>query len=218
MKTKIAIWCCAVTWISLSVISCQKQSNEESSRLDEAFESVIADTPRDSQADGVRNTSFIAKTGERIQRLELLVEASLQEVWDAFTTEEGIRAWQVPVVQLDFRIGGTQKSIYNKDAQVGNEGTITNDIVSIMPMELLVYHVNLTEALPEKARNEDENLQYILQFEEWEKGRVTIVFSMFGWGEGKEWTEIYDKFEAGNRWTFEQLIRRFTEGPVDWNK
>ncbi|MCH7887246.1 MAG: hypothetical protein IIA58_04725 [Candidatus Marinimicrobia bacterium] len=154
MKTKIAILCCAVIWISLSMISCQKQSNEESSRFDEAFEDVIADTTRDSQADGVRNTSFIAKTGERIQRLEVVVDASLQEIWDAFTTEKGIRAWQVPVVQLDFRIGVTQKSNYNKDAQIGDEGTITNEIVTYLPMELLVYHVNLTEAFPEKARSE----------------------------------------------------------------
>ncbi len=197
--------------------SCNEKAQKEKGKLDSTFQSVIKESPDSSSEKSVQNKSFVTSTGEKVQRFEVILNTSIGEVWDAFTTEKGLKSWAVPVVQLDFRIGGTRKAHYNKNAQIGDDFTITNDILNYLPKELLTYKVNLTKAFPKECRDEDDHLQYMLQFRELNNKRVKITFSMLGWGEGPEWEEVYDKFERGNRWTFERLVKRFKTGrPVDW--
>ena len=194
--------------------SCDRPKQEGISTLSTAFDNVIS---RDTVSlNAVSNTSFTTSTGEKVLRHEVILEATLEEVWNAFATEQGLTAWQIPVVQLDFRIGGSQQSHYNRNATIGDKGTITNNITNYVPMELITYKINLTEAFPKKSRNENQQLQEIIQFTEIGQGKVKVIGSMLGWGQGPEWRDIYSKFEKGNHWTYEQLFKRFTTGPVKW--
>jgi uncharacterized protein YndB with AHSA1/START domain len=179
-----------------------------------AYLSTINET--DSSDGNVINKSFVSENGERFLRLELVVDASIEEVWEAFTTEEGIKTWMTPVVKLDFRIGGSALTNYNKDAKPGDEGTITLGIINYIPYEMLTYKVTLTSVFPEKCRNEDENLQEIIQFKPVKKNKTKIISTMVGWGEGKDWDQTYSFFEKGNKWSYEELLKRFTTGPIEW--
>ena len=170
----------------------------------------------DSLENRVLNKSFVSTTRERFLRLELIVNTPIREVWKAFTTEEGMKTWMSPVVKADFRIGGSVKTNYNKNAIIGDKGTITLGITNYIPDELITYKVTLTDAFPEKCRMEDQNLQEIVQFKSLGKEKTKIISNMIGWGIGKEWDETYFFFEKGNEWSYEQLIKRFDSGPVDW--
>lgn len=199
----------------LTVLYQQLNAQQKDSRLDSAFAIAMTQVNK-MTADTIYNTSFITDKGEKIQRLEFVLDTTIQAVWKAFTNEQEIKTWMVPVVKLDLRIGGKQQSHYRKDAIIGETGTITLNIINYLPIELITYKVNLTEAFPEKCRQEDNNLQYIVRFDILEKNKTKLTFSMFGWGQGNEWDAVYNKFEQGNIWTFKKLIKRFKTGSIDW--
>ncbi len=184
--------------------------------LDSAFQSVLRQQNPSPPSDSVVERSFRTPGGERVLRFEIVLDTPIHDAWSLFTTEEGIRTWQVPTVKLDFRIGGTMRTHYGAHAVIGDPGTITQNIVNYLPGEMISFKINLTEAFPEKTRREDAHLQHILQFTRLGERKTRVTSSMVGWGNGKEWDGVYEMFERGNKWTFQQLLRRMKEGPKAW--
>lgn len=64
-------------------------------------ESVAAASPP-----GIDDLSQAADDGTRTLHQSVIVPAPIAQVWTAFTTTDGYRAWAAPVVQIDFRVGG----------------------------------------------------------------------------------------------------------------
>ncbi len=62
---------------------------------------LLAQTAVGAEAQGVRNTSYTTKAGERVLRIETVVPASVEQVWNVWTTQEGLREWIAPVVAID---------------------------------------------------------------------------------------------------------------------
>ena len=48
------------------------------------------------------------------------VEASLDQVWTAFTTSEGLRSWLAPHAEIDLRVGGLMRTNYSAQGQLGD--------------------------------------------------------------------------------------------------
>jgi uncharacterized protein YndB with AHSA1/START domain len=159
----------------------------------------------------VTTSNLVTATKERVLRVESLVPAPPSEVWKRFSTEEGLKKWVAPVVALDLRTGGSLSTHYDKTATIGSSGTIRLGIEVYLENELMVYKVNLTEAFSAKPRAEDQNLQEIIQIQPWTNGTTRVVSSMVGWGAGPEWDKTYNFFAKGNAWSYEQLVKSFTE-------
>ena len=144
-------------------------------------------------------------------RIEAIIPATPKAVWKAFATEEGLKKWMAPVVALDLRVGGTLSTHYDKTASIGSPGTIRLGIVNYLEGELMTYKVNLTSSFKAKARAEDQNLQEIVQIVPWTNGTTKVISSMVGWGTGTEWDETYNFFAKGNAWSYQQLVKCFSE-------
>jgi hypothetical protein len=183
------------------------QQQNDNAKLNRSLESVIGVSER--SGDSVMNTSFVASGGEKFLRLGIVVDASLSEVWKTIATEEGLKKWIAPVVQLDLRVGGSVKTNYNKTARIEDKGTISLGILSYLPSEMLILKVTLNNTFSEKCRREDKNLQEIIQIKSLGEHTTKITSTMIGWGEGKEWGDTYNFFEKGNTWTFQELIHCF---------
>lgn len=164
-----------------------------------------------ASAQDVTTTNVVTETKERVLRLEAIIPASPTEVWKAFATEEGLKKWIAPVVALDLRNGGTLSTHYDKKAVIGSPGTIRLGIVHYLERELITYKVKLTPSFSQKLRDEDQNLQEIVQILPWNNGTTKVVSTMVGWGTGREWDETYNFFTKGNAWTYKQLIKSFSE-------
>jgi uncharacterized protein YndB with AHSA1/START domain len=163
---------------------------------------------------GVKNTSYNTRTGEKVLRIETIVDVSKDDVWAAFTTEEAVTSWMTSVASIKLRVGGYLYTHYDKDAKIGDPGTIKMKILNYIEGEMITFKINLNEHFSDKARAEDGNLQEIVQFKDLGKGRTKVVSSMIGWGEGKEWDDIYDFFVKGNEWTYNQLVSYLSKGRV----
>lgn len=157
----------------------------------------------------VRNTSYITSSGEKVLRIETVIPADKKEVWRLFTTAEGWKRWAAPVVSIDFKTGGQIQTNYDKSKSIGEAGTISLPIINYLEGDMITLRVKLTESFPKQVRQEDENLQEIIQFVELGKGKTKIISSMIGWGRGAEWDKTYDFFAKGNEWTYKELTKLF---------
>lgn len=157
----------------------------------------------------VRNTSYATSTGEKVLRLELVIPADKKEVWRLFSTAEGWKKWAAPVVSMDFKTGGQILTHYDKSKTVADPGTIRLRILNYLEGEMITLRVKLTESFPPQVRQEDENLQEIIQFVDLGKGKTKIISSMIGWGKGADWDKAYEFFARGNEWTFKELKKLF---------
>lgn len=155
----------------------------------------------------VRNTSYVTSTGEKVLRIEFAIPITTQEAWKLFTTVEGLKRWAAPVVAIDFRIGGQLLTHYDKTKSPGDPGTIRLPILNYLEREMITLKVILTESFAMKLRQEDANLQEIIQLVDLGKGKTKIVSSMIGWGKGSEWDKTYEFFAKGNEWSYKELLK-----------
>jgi hypothetical protein len=162
-------------------------------------------------AQDVKNTSYVTSNGEKVLRLELVIPVEKTEAWKFFSTEEGWKKWATPVVSMDFRVGGEIRSQYDKTKSTNDRGAIRLPIINYIEKEMIALRVILTEAFTSKVRQEDQNLQEIIQFVDLGKGQTKIISSMIGWGTGPDWDNTYDFFAKGNKWSSEQLAKVFTK-------
>ena len=69
--------------------------------------------------------------------IETEVEASIDEVWNAFTTTSGLQTWCAPLVEIDLKVGGKMKANYDLKGEIGDANTIENTILCFDPKRML---------------------------------------------------------------------------------
>lgn len=158
-------------------------------------------------AQNPRKSSYVTKTGEKVLRFETIIAAPSKIVWRAFTEEKSLSSWIAPVASIEMKIGGNLSANFDKNAKLGDSGTIYSRIINYIEDELITFKVELTNEFQKKAQEEDQDLQEIIQIIDLGKGTTKVVSSTIGWGKGKEWDEAYNILSAGNEWTYQQLVK-----------
>ena len=178
-----------------------------------AAEPAKAPDWRDFRA--VTNSSFVEADGDRVLQLSIVVTASPAQVWDAFTTAEGYRAWVAPVSAVDLRIGGDIEASYDPTAKIGGPDNIRNRIVAYVPQRLLSFrNVQAPKALPHRELFGD--IVTTLEIEDLGAGRSRVSLTSVGYAPGEGFDVLYRHFEWGNAYSLNELKKRFETGPIDW--
>ena len=146
---------------------------------------------------------------EKLLRFEVTVPASLDEVWNAFSTREGAVTWLWSDVRIDMRPGGDWLVLYPGGATGG--GTI----VSFKPKSELVVRALAPEQFP-SVRADRTTATFGFEAVTPASTKVTLV--QRGWKSGKEWDDAYEYLAGGNAQLFAALKRRFETGPIDWHR
>lgn len=163
----------------------------------------------------VEDTSYTAPGGERVQRLDIILPASIEEVWETISTAKGWMTFMAPHVEMELKPGGKFHTQYRPNAQVGDPGTIYNTVQAYVPLRMLALKIGLNENFPREAR-EAGTLHAVLLLEPLGPKRTKASEIMVGFKEGPAWEQVWKLFERGNRYTFEEMYKRFVNGPVDW--
>jgi hypothetical protein len=111
---------------------------------------------------------------------------------------------------------GMIEASYSLKSKIGDPDNIRNRIVAYLPERLLIIH---NEHVPKGAPFKPEaieKIRTIMQFEDLGHGRTRVTESGVGYGEGKDFDEMYAHFRDGNAEEFESLAQSFKTGPVDW--
>lgn len=141
------------------------------------------------------------------------VDAPVEEVWDAWTTPEGVITFFAPRANLELCIGGRYEMLFNLTAPPGQQGSEGVRILSFVPREMLSFEWNAPPEFPEVRR---EKTWVVVKFES-KKGKTNISLAHLGWKKSKEWDKIFEYFDRTWDIVLARLIYRFSEGPVDWN-
>jgi uncharacterized protein YndB with AHSA1/START domain len=156
---------------------------------------------------GVIDQSFVLPGGERVLQLSAEVEAPVARVWAALATEEGFRAWAVPLAKIDLRVGGSIESSYDAKVPLGSGKTIRNEIVALVPERLLVIrNVQAPPGVPFDV-GIFQAMQTAMWFEPLDAGRTRITLVNGRFLEGVAYDGVYRYFQAGNAYTLGELRR-----------
>ncbi len=151
--------------------------------------------------------------GERALEKEVVVNASLVEVWNAWTTEKGAETFLGPKTNIDPTVGGHYEVYFAPDQPYGFRGADDGQVQSIVPMKSLAFTWN---APANFGVLRSLHTIVVLRFEELGPKRTKVRFSQIGWGNGEMWDKLFAYFDHGWDVILRRLQWRFENGPVDW--
>jgi uncharacterized protein YndB with AHSA1/START domain len=159
-------------------------------------------------AAGPVTTTKVA-TPEKALRFEVTVPASIDDVWRAFASGDGLATWLYPDVKVDLRPGGDWLVLFG-DGKTGG-GTI----VSFEPRRRLTIAALAPEQFPTVR---EQRTLAVFEFEPVSANATRVTLTQTGWREGEEWDRAYDYLAEGNAILLGQLHKRFASGPLSWKK
>ena len=140
-------------------------------------------------AKGIESRVIRTAAGDLVLVQEVQVDAPVAEVWKAYTTEEGWKAWASPVVEVDLTTGGTIRTHYEPEAKVGDPGTNVLHIINYVPERLLTLQAEVHERWPAIMKEDAEHLMNTIVFEPLGEERTRIL----SYGVGYKATPAYDE-------------------------
>ena len=153
-----------------------------------------------------------AFAGDRVLEQEAVVDAPVAEVWEAWTTDEGIRSWMVPHGTVDLRVGGEYRTAYKAGVDLDGREAIVNEIIAFDPERMLAMrNTQAPSGFP--SADKFQSTWSVVYFEPLGATRTRLVCKGFGYGEGPEWDQLYQYFEQGNAFLFNKLKAALEDGP-----
>ena len=158
---------------------------------------------------------------ERAIEKDVLVDAPLDQVWEAWTTRAGITSFFSPDAEIDARVDGAFHIYINPYAEPGMKGADTMRYLAIQPKTMLSFDWNAPPSLP---ATRGQRTFVVLRFEA--RGNQTrMTLSHSGWGspdgaDGAQWEATYQYFDKAWTAVLGNLQKRFAPGgkPTDWTE
>jgi uncharacterized protein YndB with AHSA1/START domain len=148
-------------------------------------------------------------TPEKALVFEADIPASLDDVWNAFTTSDGLSTWLTPKATVELRPGGGWTAHFPGGGSGG--GTIQ----SFVPKQRIVM---LAMAPPQFPHVREEGTTATWEFRAMDPKTTRVTMRQTGWKQGEEWDKAYEYLAQGNAQLLQTLQVRFVKGPIDWVK
>lgn len=155
-------------------------------------------------------TAFAA---ERSLDKEVVIKASLDQAWAAWTTREGITSFFAPDAEIDPRVGGAFHIHINPFAAPGGKGADDMRFLALQPRKMLSFDWNAPPSLPEVRQ---QRTFVVVRFEPVDDKTTRVRLHHVGWGDGGEWDKAYAYFDKAWGNVLGNLQKRFDSGPIDW--
>jgi uncharacterized protein YndB with AHSA1/START domain len=132
--------------------------------------------------------------GERVVHKAVTVAAPVEDVWWSWTTDAGIRSWLVDDSRIELRVGGPYEWYFLADAAQGSRGSEDCQVIGFQAPTMLTVTWN---APPHLAEARAQRTVVLLRLRADDAGEGTHVeVTQLGWGDGGEWDEAYEYFDA----------------------
>jgi uncharacterized protein YndB with AHSA1/START domain len=155
-----------------------------------------------------------AATAERAITAEIVVEAPIAAVWEAWSTAAGIRSFFARDAVVELRPGGAYEMLFDPTAPVGERGGEGNQVLAVEAPHLLSFTWNAPPSLPTVRH---QRTHVTVRLTALDDSRTRVVLCHDGWGTGGEWDAAFAYFErAWDKAVLPWLAQRFVEGPRVW--
>ena len=151
-------------------------------------------------------SAALAVAEDNRQVLEMEIDASIDQVWDAFTTTAGLKSWAAPLADVDFKIGGKWRANYNAQGKLGDANTIENTILSYDPQRMLsIRPTRFPQGFPfvETARK----TWTVFYFSPVTKARTKLRLVGLGYTDDKQSQQLRAFFLQGNKFSLKKLAQ-----------
>lgn len=155
----------------------------------------------------------IGTGAERAIVKEVVVAATPQQAWDAWTTREGITSFFAPDAKVEPRVGGAFAIYIDPTAEPGLKGADDMRFMALQPPKMLSFDWNAPPSLPEARQ---QRTFVVVRIEPVADGQARVTLTHTGWGDGGEWDKAYAYFDRAWGNVLGNLKKRFETGPVDW--
>lgn len=154
-----------------------------------------------------------ARAAERALDKEVVVDASLDEVWAAWTTREGIVGFFAPDAVIDPRPGGAFHIHIDPTAPPGLKGADEMRYLALQPKRMISFDWN---APPHLGEVRAQRTFVVVRFAPLDERRTRLTLHHTGWGDGGQWDQAYAYFDRAWGQVLGNLRKRFEQGPQDW--
>ena len=132
------------------------------------------------------------------QMIELTCQIPLErtQVWDLWTTGEGLARWLVENSRVDLRIGGPYEWYFDPDEEPGRRGGEGNKVLSFLPTRMLSFTWN---SPPHLAYTRSRHTHVVVDLQDVDGG-TAVTLTHLGWPSSQtdphpQWAETYAYFE-----------------------
>lgn len=149
-------------------------------------------------------------------RLEIVVNASAEKVWSAWTTRDGIRSFFARNCDIDLRVLGKYDILFAPSAPVGRRGAEGNLILGFQEGRMFSFTWDAPPHFPEIRK---QRTSVVIKLVPLNSNKTRLLFTQSGWGDGEEWNKVHDYFvSAWGEVVLPYLKYSLEVGPIDWNK
>ena len=144
-----------------------------------------------------------------------MVEASLSDVWNAWTTDEGVRTFFAPDSDIELRIGGKYELYFDPEAPEGLRGSEGMKIQSYVPERMLAFDWTQPPSIPELR---GVKTWVVVEFREMDDELCEIALTHLGFGEDSAlWDQAYTYFQNAWSTVLSRFERSMRIGAIDWD-
>jgi uncharacterized protein YndB with AHSA1/START domain len=154
-----------------------------------------------------------ANAAERAIDKSVDVPASVDAVWAAWTTSEGIQTFFAPEARVEARVGGAFHIHMDPGAAPGQKGADDMRFLALQPKKMISFDWNAPPSLPEARQ---QRTLVIVRFAPLGDNSTRVTLHHTGWGDGGEWDKAYTYFDRAWGNVLGSLKERFEKGPRDW--
>ena len=158
-------------------------------------------------------TTLQAAAAERAIDKEVVVNATLDEAWAAWTTREGIVSFFAPDAEIDARVGGAFHIHIDPGGAPGMKGADEMRYMALQPKKMLSFDWNAPPSLPEARQ---QRTFVVLRFAAVDDKTTRVTLHHTGWGDGGEWDKTYAYLDRAWGGVLGNMKKRFEQGPQDW--
>ena len=155
------------------------------------------------------------QAAERAIDKEIVVPATLDAAWAAWTTREGIVSFFAPDAVVDAKVGGPFQIYINPDGEPGMKGADDMRFLAVQPKKMITFDWNAPPSLPEARA---QRTFVIVRFIVIDDKNTKVTLHHTGWGNGGEWDKTFTYFDRAWGNVLANLKKRFETGPMDWTE
>lgn len=161
---------------------------------------------------GAEPRTMIADDGSLVS--SVIVPAPREKVWEAWTTNEGLKGFFCQFPNVDLRIGGPFEILFSMEVPEGQRGSEGCKILSYKPGEMLSFSWN---APPKFTHARGHHVWVVLELEPVGAGATRVTLTHMGWNEKKaefpdhaaEWDAVREYFTSAWPYVLGNLRRSF---------
>ena len=148
------------------------------------------------------STALVAQEAREVYEVE--IDASVDDIWNAFTTTKGLQSWVAPLADIDFRVGGKWRANYSKDGKLGDAKTIENTILCYDPKRMISLKAT---GFPEGFEFADvaKDTWSIFYFTPVSDVKTKITIVGLGYTDSEQSQKMLAFFKPANKYSMDQL-------------